>query len=206
MKTAPALLPLLFLACAAVAGCSLKDKLLKADEAVAAAEPVAPASTAVDPSAPAASSTASSEPPAATGEAPAVKSAAKVAAATGRYPVVTCPKGQVPGTLAMSPLKAFCGARCKTDADCKGVYCMEVNDLTPNAPEQYIKLCDPYEVKEKETAPVKPSAAASGKPAAGTKCGPNEHFDDINKKCLPFGECPDGYRWNDPMKSCVDDG
>jgi hypothetical protein len=187
-------LHLLLLACNAVSGCSLKDRFVKAGEADASAEIVAPPSAALAPSAAAA---APSVTPAGTAPGPAVKSATSVAAATkDRYAVPTCPKGLLPGTIAMSPFKAFCGAPCKTHADCKGVYCTDVNALAPNAPQQYIKICDPEAVKEQDAPTDKPSAAASGKPAA-TKCGPNEHFDGINKKCRPFGDCPDGYRWND---------
>jgi hypothetical protein len=52
-----------------------------------------------------------------------------------------------------------------------------------------------------EKPPKKPAAGA-----AATTCGPNQHFDAINKVCRALGECPKGYRWNEPMQSCVDDG
>lgn len=119
--------------------------------------------------------------------------------------VPTCVPGQVMGSEALSPLKPFCGAKCKTDADCKGVVCMTVNELGPDgAPAKsgaYIKLCN---ANEPVAAGAAPSASAAAKPVA-TKCKPSEHFDDINKKCRPLGDCPKGYHWVDPMQSCVMD-
>lgn len=52
------------------------------------------------------------------------------------------------------------------------------------------------------TPSAKPSAAATP-PSTPPKCGANQHYDDINKKCRPYGDCPAGYDWNDPMKSCI---
>ncbi len=112
--------------------------------------------------------------------------------------IPTCPAGQLLGTEALSPFRPFCGAKCASDSDCRGVGCTNVNALKPDgtlvADESYIKLCDPdYKLTPTSAAPAR------------AKCGAGEHFDDINKKCRAFGDCPKGYHWNDPMKSCLMD-
>lgn len=195
---------LLLLACTSVAGCSLKDLLPKAEDggATAASADASATVAAVAPSAPASAGPAASAAAATTDAGATAKNAATAATAKDRYAVPTCPKGQVPATIAMSPFKAFCGAPCKTDADCKGLSCTAVNALAPNAPQPYIKVCDP---ETPEAPSGKPAASAAPAPAAATKCRPNEHFDDISKKCRPLGDCPKGFRWNEPMQTCLDD-
>lgn len=137
------------------------------------------------------------------------------AAAAKAKGVPTCAKGQVMGTEALSPFTPFCAAPCKTNADCKGnTACEPVNALAPDGTiaksgPELIKVCVP-------SFPATPTTKASGAPSAAApsaaaatgaapKCGPNQHFDDIDKKCRAFGDCPKGFHWNDPMKSCIAD-
>lgn len=51
-----------------------------------------------------------------------------------------------------------------------------------------------------------PGKRAGSPPAAAPTCGAGQHYDAISKTCRAYGDCPKGYRWNEPMKSCVDDG
>jgi hypothetical protein len=203
------------LACVAVTGCSLKDMLAKADDGGSAG--AADSGTTVS------AASAADAAPGAVSDAGAVavavavaKNAVTDAGAVKAKGIPTCAKGQVMATVAMSPFKAFCGAPCKTNADCHGQLCEDVNSLGPDGNRaksgpEFIKVCDPETSVAVATGPsggrASTSASASAAPpATAAKCGPNQHFDDIDKKCRAFGDCPKGFRWNDPMKSCINDG
>jgi hypothetical protein len=131
------------------------------------------------------------------------KAAASATAAKPKMP--NCPMNTRLASSSLTPLKPFCSVECETDAECNGYGCLHVyllkDDGTPEKGGLH-KLCG---VGKAAPTPT-PSAAASGNPGAPPKCSPKEHYDDINKKCRPLGDCPSGYHWNDPMQSCVMDG
>jgi len=173
-------------------GCNLRDRLAKDDAGAttSTAQPLdsASASASID-------SGAASAAPGKTAT-PAGAPAATTAKKAG---VPTCKATEVMVSVALSPLKPFCTIKCKTDADCKVGGCVDVNLLDadakpPKGGQQFIKACDPEVTKPTPTA-----SASAGPP----KCKSGEHYDDINKKCRPEGDCPKGYAWNDPMKTCI---
>ena len=206
MNRAASLLVIGPLAIVALTGCSLKDMLAKADAGAASASADSgPSATGLaDAASPVATNDAGND----AGSVTAKNAAAGTAKPRNALP--TCAKGQVLATVAMSPFKPFCAPTCKTNADCKGVLCEDVNALgadggRPKGPE-FIKVCDPEAVATSATSAASAKPSASAPPATAAKCGPNQHFDDINKKCRAFGDCPAGFHWNDPMKSCINDG
>ena len=154
------------LACAAVTGCSLQDLLKKADDAGAGATgagSVTSASAVADP-APLAAAVNDAGPVAKNGPSGAATAKAKSA-------VPACSKGKVLGTEALSPFKPVCGAPCKTDADCTGVACTDVNALAPDGTiaksgPPFIKICDPDIVVEKTAPGSKPTPSASASASA----------------------------------------
>jgi hypothetical protein len=194
-------------AVAGLAGCSLKD-LAKADDA-GAAQAAADAGAAATPITSATvAAAASSATPTVAGKAANSAAGPKIGYQGAKIP--TCGKGQLMGSEAMSPFKPFCGAPCKADAECKGGACVSVNALTPDGTNvttgpQFIKICE-QGLTPAPSAAATTTAAPTSTPAGPGKCTPKEHWDDINKKCRPLGDCPKGYRWNDPMQSCVMDG
>ena len=209
---------LLLLAGVAMTGCSLKGLMAKGDDGGAAAPGAdsGTTATAAD-AAPAAAAPAAAAVPV-NDAGPVAKNAATAAATAKTKSALTCAKGQLMGTEALSPFSPFCGAPCKTNADCKGgLACTDVNALAPDGTiaksgPPFIKLCMPGTTAAPTTG--KAGAASSSAPSAATataaaaaapKCGPNQHFDDINKKCRAFGDCPKGFHWNDPMKTCLAD-
>ncbi len=110
----------------AITGCPAKDGTT-ADAGPATT--LSAAVSAIASAAPTAAATASA-PATTSASASAVTSAAASASAKPKSNVPTCKAGQVLGTIALSPFKPVCGAKCKTDADCTGgAMCMDVNAL-----------------------------------------------------------------------------
>jgi hypothetical protein len=128
----------------AIPGCPAKDGS-NASDAGSAVTTSSGAPAAVN-APPAASSAAAAVAPAAASASAAASAVASAASsAKPKANVPTCKPGQALGTVALSPFRPVCGAKCKTDADCTGgADCMDVNALKADGSTTdgaYTKIC-----------------------------------------------------------------